>query len=272
MILEFFDINTFHYMIPAVGIVAELLGLGGGLIGGLFNRESRESKEAKKAQAALARQQAKLAKGRGQRETQFFAQAQPLIGTLIPQLQALLTGDREQLTQRFAPSLERLTTQRQAAQRRIEQAGPASGATAQAAIELEKAAFGEQNRLLSSAPAEAQAGLTQLLQLLLGAGGAAATGASQAAAAASGASQSVIQGDALGRAANQGFFDSLVEGASTFGRSLFKPKQPFVPVPAGATPPIPATPPIIPPGPGAFPTFETLSPATPPRPRRRFTL
>lgn len=232
----FTDINPFLMALAVVpvGIVASLIGLGGSLLGGLFNRESRESKEAKRAQTTLARQQAKLAKGRGQRETSFFDTAQPLIGTLIPQLQALLSGDREQLTQRFAPSLERLTSQRQGAQQRIEQAGPASGATAQASIELEKAAFGEQNRLLSSAPAEAQAGLTQLLQLLLGAGTQAGQGSTAAANVSAGANQSIIQGDALGRAANQGFFDSLVQGASTFGRSLFKPKQPFVPAPTGS--------------------------------------
>ena len=243
-------------------IVAPLIGLGGQLLGSIFNRESRESKEAKRAQATLSRQQAKLAKGRGQREAGFFAEAQPIIGQLIPQLQALLTGDREQLTQRFAPSLQALTQQREGAQRRIEQSGPASGATAQASIELEKAAFGERSRLLSSAPAEAQAGLTQLLQLLLGAGAQQGAAATSAAGVAGAANQAIVQGDALQRAAGQGFFDSLVSGASTFGRALFQPKQPFVGTAAGINPPTGPAPAFNAPTPDFLgnATFRNLAP------------
>lgn len=224
-----FGIGFSDLLVPGSGIV-------GSLLGGLFNRESQESKDAKKAQARLANAQAKLARGRGTRETQFFNQAQPIIGTVGSQLQALLTGDREALTQRFAPQLQQLTGAREAAQRRIQQSGPASGATAQASIELEKGAFAERNKLLAAAPAEAQAGLTQLLQLLLGAGATAGQGATSAANVAGAANQGVIQGDALSRAAGQGFFDSLLSSAQTFGGALFKPKQPFVAPPAGGLP------------------------------------
>ncbi len=208
----FLDISPWlmTFSMAPVGIIPALIGLGGTLLSGLFGRESQASRNAKK-------QQATLAKERGVREQQFFEQAQPIVGTLVPQLQALLSGDRGALEQRFAPQLQQLAGQRQAAEDRIQGRGPASGASAQASIELEKAAFGERSRLLSAAPVEAQAGLTQLLQLLLGAGNQAGQGATAA-------NQSIIEGDALGRAANQGFFDSLLKGAATFGRGLFEPK------------------------------------------------
>lgn len=235
------DINpeTLAFLTLMVMGIADLIipgaGLAGSIIGAFTGRKLRKTQEElNRAQATLARQQSKLAKARGQRETSLFDTAQPIIGTLIPQLQALLAGDREQLTQRFAPSLQALTGQREAAQKRIQQSGPQGGASVQAGVELEKAAFGERSRLLSSAPAEAQAGLTQMLQLLFGASAQQGAGATQAAGVAGAANQSAISGTALQQAGNQGFFDALVTGASGFGRALFQPKQPFVPSPTGS--------------------------------------
>ncbi len=205
-------------------LVVPGMGLAGSIIGAFTGRKLRKTQEElNKAQAGLARSQTKLSKQRGKRETSLFDTAQPIIGQLIPQLQALLTGDREALTQRFAPSLQALTSQREGAQQRIEQSGPQGGASVQAGLELEKAAFGERSRLLASAPAEAQAGLTQMLQLLFGAAGQQASASSSAAGIAGAANQSAIEGVALQQAGNQGFFDALVTGASGFGRSLFNP-------------------------------------------------
>lgn len=224
----FTDINPYYIALAMAPVTLfplaiPLIGLGGQLLSGLFNRKSQSEKDAEKAQTRLANAQAKLARGRGQRETQFFNQANPIIGTLIPQLQALLSGDREKLTQRFAPSLNALTAQREAAQRRIETSGVQGGASVQAGLELEKSSFAERSRLLSSAPAEAQAGLTQLLELLIGAGNQAGAGATQAAGISGAANESIIQGGIASRAGNQGFFDSLVKGAGTFGRAIFNP-------------------------------------------------
>ena len=211
-------------------LVVPGLGLGGSVISAFTGRKLRKSQEElNKSQAGLAKQQSKLAKQRGKRETSLFDTATPIIGQLIPQLQALLTGDRDALTQRFAPSLQALTAQRESAQQRIQQSGVQGGASVQAGLELEKAAFGERSRLLSSAPAEAQAGLTQMLQLLFGAAGQQASAGTAAAGIAGAATQSAIEGTALQQAGNQGFFDSLVSGASTFGRSLFSPKVPNAP-------------------------------------------
>jgi hypothetical protein len=53
------------------------------------------------------------------------------------------------------------------------------------------------------------------------------------------ANQSAIEGTALQQAGNQGFFDALVTGASSFGRSLFQPKgvpnAPSGPLPGGSS-------------------------------------
>lgn len=220
------DINFFLMAVALapVGLIPALIGLGGLAVSAISGRQSPDAAAATRANTSLATSQAKLARGRAARETAFFDQTKPIIGQLIPQLQALLTGDRDKLTQRFAPSLQALTQQRQGAQERIQQQGPASGATAQASIELEKASFAERNRLLSSAPAEAQQGLQQLLNLLLGAGQSQGAASSQAASVAGGANQSVIQADALNRATSAGLFQQILEGAKTFGGSLFKPK------------------------------------------------
>lgn len=227
MILHF-DFNPLYMALAMapVGIVGAALGLGGTLLGGLFSRKSAEEKRAQRAQTALASSQAKLARGRAQRESALFAQAQPIAGQLIPQLQALLTGDREILTQRFAPSLERLAGQRQTAAQRIRESGPGSGATVQAQLELEREQFRQQNALLSAAPQEAQAGLTQLLTLLLGGATQAGQGATSAAAASSAASESILASEGRNRLLGQQFFTTLAQGAEDFGRSLFKPKTP----------------------------------------------
>jgi hypothetical protein len=235
-------IALLSFMVMGIAdLVVPGLGLAGSIIGAFTGRKLRKTQEElNKAQAGLARQQTKLAKQRGGRETSLFDTAQPIIGQLIPQLQALLTGDREALTQRFAPSLQALTSQREGAQERIQQSGAAgSGASVQAGLELEKAAFGERSRLLSSAPAEAQAGLTQMLQLLFGASAQQGAAATSAAGVAGAANQSAIEGTALQQAGNQGFFDALVTGASSFGRSLFQPKgvpnAPSGPLPGGSS-------------------------------------
>lgn len=237
--------TTIAFLSLTVMGIADLIIPGAGLAGSIINAFTgrglrREQKKLTRAQAGLARQQTKLAKSRGKRETQLFDTATPIIGQLIPQLQALLSGDREALTQRFAPSLQALTSQRESAQRRIEQSGPQGGASVQAGVELEKAAFGERSRLLASAPAEAQAGLTQMLQLLFGAAGQQGAASSSAAGIAGAANQSAMEGVGLQQAGNQGFFDALVTGASGFGRSLFTPK---VPAPTGTIQHLTGTPP-----------------------------
>lgn len=220
--------GAMDFLVPGAGIA-------GSIIGHFSGRKLRKTQEElNKAQSNLAKQQTRLGKQRGRRETQLFQTAQPIIGSLIPQLQALLSGDRDALTKRFAPSLEALTSQREGAQRRIEQSGVQGGASVQAGLELEKTAFGERSRLLASAPAEAQAGLTQMLQLLFGAAGQQGAAASSAAGIAGAANQSAMAGVATQQAGNQGFFDSLVSNAGSFGRALFQPKQPFVAAPTGS--------------------------------------
>jgi len=220
------DINPWFFLLSLapVGIVPALIGLGSTLLGGLFNRKSQADKDAQASQTRLANQQAKLAKARGGRETTLFNQSQPIVSTLTNQLQALLTGDREALTKRFAPSLNRLAGNREAAESRIAQSGPGSGAQVQALVELEKQNFASQSELLASAPAEAQAGLQQLLQLLLG--GAASQGAGQdrAAAISSDALTSIQASEQRNRFLNADVLSGITSAAAGFGKGLFKPK------------------------------------------------
>ena len=223
----------FLAVVPAVGLVSALLGLGGVGLSALFNRKSQADKDAQAAQTTLARQQGKLAKARGGRETTLFNQSQPIIGQLTSQLQALLSGDREALTQRFAPSLNRLAGQREGATRRIQESGPASGAQVQSLLELEKQNFASQSELLASAPAEAQAGLQQLLQLLLGGAASQGAGADRSAAISSDALTSIQASEQRNRFLNADSITQITSAASGFGKSLFKSKNPFIQAPGG---------------------------------------
>ena len=219
------DINPlFMAVIPAVGIVASLIGLGATGLGALFNRKSQADKDAQASQTRLANSQAKLAKARGGRETTLFNQSQPLIGTITNQLQALLSGDREALTKRFAPSLNALAGNREAATRRIEESGPGSGAQVQGLVELEKQNFASRSQLLASAPAEAQAGMQQLLQLLLGSAAQQGVSAANAAAISSDALTSIQASEQKNRFLNADSLSQITSAASGFGKSLFKPK------------------------------------------------
>ena len=219
------DFNPLWFtLIPPVGLIGALIGLGATGLGALFNRKSQADKDAQAAQTTLARQQGKLAKARGGRETTLFNQSQPLVSQLTQQLQALLSGDREALTQRFAPSLRALTGQREAAASRIQASGPASGAQVQSLLELEKQNFASRSELLASAPAEAQAGMQQLLQLLLGGAASQGAGATSAAAVSSDALTSIQAGEQRNRFLNADTLTGITSAAAGFGKSLFKPK------------------------------------------------
>ena len=220
------DINPlFMAAIPAVGLISSLIGLGSVGLGALFNRKSQADKDAQASQTRLANSQAKLAKARGGRETTLFNEAQPIIGTITQQLLALLGGDRDALTQRFAPSLNRLAGNREAATRRIEESGPGSGAQVQGLVELEKQNFASKSELLAGAPAEAQAGLQQLLQLLLGGAAQQGVGASNAAAISSDALTSIQASEQKNRFLNADNLTSITSAAAGFGKGLFKPKN-----------------------------------------------
>ncbi len=215
------DFNPlFWVVIPALGLVSALLGLGGIGLGAIFNRKSQADKDAQASQTRLANSQAKLAKARGGRETTLFNQSQPIVSTLTNQLQGLLSGDREKLTQRFAPSLERLSGNREAAASRITQSG-VGGAQVQGLVELEKQNFASQSELLASAPAEAQAGLQQLLQLLLGGAASQGAGADRSAAVASDALTSIQASEQRNRFLNADSITQITSAASGFGKTLF---------------------------------------------------
>ncbi len=222
----FTDINPlFMALIPAVGLVSQLIagaGLGSQLVGHFLNRKQRKATlENTRAQTTLARQQGKSAKALRQRQTQLHTTTQSITAQLLPRLQALLSGDREALTQQVAPQLQQLTGSRDAASKRIDESGPASGATVQAQLELEKANFAERNRLLSAAPAEAQAGMTQLLQLLFGAAGQAGAGAAQAASVQSSTLQDIASSDTRNRLLNMETLAGITKTAAGFGKQLF---------------------------------------------------
>lgn len=217
------DINPlFMAVVPAVGLVSALIGLGGIGLSALFNRKSQADKDAQASQTRLANSQAKLAKARGGRETTLFNQSQPIIGTITSQLNALLSGDREALTQRFAPSLNALTAQREGAASRIQQSGPASGAQVQSLLELEKQNFASRSELLAGAPAEAQAGLQQLLQLLLGGAASQGAGATSAAAVSSDALTSIQASEQRNRFLNADNLTGITSAAAGFGKSIFQ--------------------------------------------------
>lgn len=225
----FTDINPlFMAIIPAVGFVQAALGaasIGNTLLGHFLNRKQRKaSLENTRAQTTLARQQSKSAKALRGRQTQLHAQTQSITAQLLPRLQALLTGDRDALTQQVAPQLQQLTASREAASQRINEGGVGSGAQVQAQLELEKANFSERSRLLSAAPQEAQAGMTQLLQLLFGAAGQAGAGAAQAAGVASSTLANIASSNTQNRLINLQTLSGLTESAVGFGKSLFKPK------------------------------------------------
>lgn len=225
MIQFFTDINPLYFLALAPFGVASGLILGGvglGLQGlsALFNRESKESKQKKLALAKLARTQAGVAKAGGERAESLFRQGQPIIAQVTQQLQALLSGDRTALTQRFGPQLEQLTQQRSGAERRIQEAGPAGGGTVQSLLELEKADFGARSQLLQGAPTEATAGLTQLLNLLLGSSTAQASAAASSASVAGAAIEGGITAERGTRALNTQLLEALGTGAESFGTLL----------------------------------------------------
>ena len=227
------DFNPYWLLVlPPVGLIPALIGLGATGLGAILNRKSQADKDAQASQTRLANQQAKLAKARGGRETTLFNQSQPIVGTLTQSLNALLSGDREALTQRFAPSLERLAGNREAAASRITQSG-VGGAQVQGLVELEKQNFASQSELLASAPQEAQAGLQQLLQLLLGGAVSQGAGATSAAAVSSDALTSIQASEQRNRFLNADSLSQITSAAAGFGKSLFKPKNPFVAAPGG---------------------------------------
>jgi len=205
-----------------VGIVPALIGLGATIFSAIQNR--RNKSKASLGQEKLARSQAGLASARAGRETALFEQAASAIGGISNQLQALLSGNREALTKQFAPQLGQLAGARAQGEERIRRSGVPSGGQEQAIAELEKANFAERSRLLSSAPAEATAGLTQLLTLLLGGAAQQGQGATQAASVAAGGFESILADEGRNRLLDQQFFNDLSVGAEDFGASLFKPK------------------------------------------------
>jgi len=205
-----------------VGIVPAIIGLGATIFSAIQNR--RNKSKAGIGQEKLANTQAGIASARAGRETALFNQAAPAIGGISNQLQALLSGNREALTKQFAPQLGQLAGARGQAEQRIRASGVPSGGQEQAIAELEKANFAERSRLLSSAPAEATAGLTQLLTLLLGGAAQQGQGATQAASVAAGGFESILADEGRNRLLDQQFFNDLSVGAEDFGASLFKPK------------------------------------------------
>ncbi len=234
---DFNPLYTALAFVPVAGaFIAPLLGLAGTGLSALFNRKSQADKDAQASQTRLANQQSKLAKARGGRETTLFNQSQPIISTITQQLNALLGGDREALTQRFAPSLNRLAGNREAAASRIQQSGPGSGAQVQGLVELEKQNFASQSELLAGAPAEAQAGLQQLLQLLLGGAAQQGQGANQSAAIASDALTSIQASEQRNRFLNADSITQITSAAAGFGKSLFKPKTAGATTLPGSTP------------------------------------
>jgi len=206
------------FVIPAAG-----LALRG--ISALFNRESKETKAQKRQLTALTKVQTGVAEDRGRRETELFRQSQPILAQVTEQLQALLGGDRQALTQRFGPQLEQLTKQRTGAEQRIQESGPAGGGTVQSLLELEKANFAGRGNLFAGAPAEAQAGLTQLLNLLLGASGAQGAGADRAAGIAGAGIESSIAASQRTRALNASLLESLAGDAELLGAQFAKPED-----------------------------------------------
>ena len=224
MIQYFGDFNIF-YMAMAMapiggGLVLPAAGLALKGISALFNRESKESKIAKLSLAKLSRAQAGVVKERGVREAKLFTQAQPVLAQVTEQLQALLTGDRQALTKRFGPQLEALTRERAGAEQRIAESGPAGGGTVQSLLELEKANFAGRGNLFAGAPREAQAGLTQLLNLLLGASAAQGAGADRAASVAGAGFESSITAERGTRALNAQLLEALGTSAEDFGVSF----------------------------------------------------
>lgn len=205
-----------------VGIVPALIGLGATIFSAIQNRRGKGTSQ---AQDKLARSQAGIASQRAARETALFNQAAPAIGGISNQLQALLSGNREALTKQFAPQLGQLAGARGQAEQRIRASGVPSGGQEQAIAELEKSNFAERSRLLSSAPAEATAGLTQLLTLLLGGAAQQGQGATQAASVAAGGFESILADEGRNRLLDQQFFNDLSVGAEDFGASLFQPKN-----------------------------------------------
>lgn len=221
------DLNPYFFLLTLapLGFIPALIGLGGSLLSSLMNKESSQSKAASAAQARLSISQSKLADQRGGREAKLFTQSQNALGQVLPELQALLSGDRTALTRRFAPALEGLTKQRTGAEERIQQSGPASGATVQAQSELEQGQFAARSQLLAGAPREAQAGLTQLLQLLLGGAAQQGAGATAAANTAGSLNDSILANEQKSRFLNADILSGISNAAAGFGKSFFKSKD-----------------------------------------------
>ncbi len=222
----FTDINAFYAalaMLPIAGaFIAPVAGLGSQLVGHFLNRKQRKATlENTRAQTTLARQQGKSAKALRGRQTQLHTQTQSITAQILPRLQALLSGDREALTQQVAPQLQQLTGSREAAAKRIDEGGGPGGANVQANLELEKANFAERSRLLAAAPQEAQAGMTQLLQLLFGAADSAGTGAAQASSIASSTLANIASSDTRNRLLNMETLSGITKTAAGFGKQLF---------------------------------------------------
>jgi len=217
------DLDPIFFLLSLtpLGFIPALIGVGGSLLSSLLNKESSQSKARTAAQARLATAQSKVAVAREGRESKLFSQSQSALGQILPELQALMSGDRTALTRRFAAPLEGLTRQRTGAEQRIRQSGPASGATVQAQSELEQGQFQARSQLLAGAPREAQAGLTQLLQLLLGGAAQQGAGAANAASIATSANESVLANEQKSRFLNADILSGITNAAAGFGRSFF---------------------------------------------------
>ncbi len=225
------DINLIYItlaMIPFgfIQFVPAIIAGAGALASGISALKNRGgSKEEKAALLRQSKVQTQLAKERGERESQLFRQGQPILGTITAELRSLLSGDKTALTKRFGPQLEQLTKNRTAAEQRIQRAGPAGGATVQSLLELEKTNFGARSNLLRGAPSEATAGLTQLLNILMGAGAAQGNLASQASVGASATLESIIGANDRDRALNAQMLAGLASSAESFGTALASSKS-----------------------------------------------
>lgn len=217
------DINPYFFLLSLapLGFIPALIGLGGSLLSSLMNRESATSKARTAAQTAESIQQTRVARAREGREAKLFTQSQGALGQILPELQALLSGDRTALTRRFAPALESLTRQRAGAEQRIRQSGPASGATVAAQAQLEQGQFSARSQLLASAPREAQAGLTQLLQLLLGGAAQQGAGATAASSLAGSLNADILANEQKSRFLNADILTGISKAAAGFGKSFF---------------------------------------------------
>jgi len=215
-------------MPPLAPFVPAIIGAGATIGGGLLGRprQSQAEKRALGAQTRLAGTQERLLGERGEREAQLFGQARPVISDLLAQFTDLLGGDRAALARRFAPLLEDIRTTGAQTRENILGSIPAGGAQVAGLIGTEQGVARQRQQVLGGAPAQGAAGLTQLLNLLLGAGSAQASAASQAGAGAASSLQSILASEGANKLLTQQFFENLVSGAENIGIQLAQGGQP----------------------------------------------